>query len=96
LSLPPQAAFADVGALGNFVENHDQTRWLLTNPDQRSYQNGLVAAFFLPVRQTKPPLFARRFRMTNEARRFAKTGSGQTHTEDLTQAPFPFFALHLI
>ena len=42
------AAFADVGALGNFVENHDQTRWLLTNPDYRSYQNGLTAAFFLP------------------------------------------------
>ena len=42
------AAFADVGALGNFVENHDQTRWLLNNPDPRSYQNGLVAAFFLP------------------------------------------------
>ena len=42
------AAFADVGALGNFVENHDQTRWLLNNPDPRSYQNGLVAAFLLP------------------------------------------------
>ena len=42
------AAFTDVGALGNFVENHDQTRWLLTNPDHRSYQNGLAAAFFLP------------------------------------------------
>ena len=42
------AAFADVGALGNFVENHDQTRWLLNNPDPRTYQNGLVAAFFLP------------------------------------------------
>ncbi len=37
-----------MGALGNFVENHDQTRWLLTNPDHRSYQNGLTAAFFLP------------------------------------------------
>jgi glycosidase len=42
------ATFADVGALGNFVENHDQTRWLLNNPDPRSYKNGLVAAFFLP------------------------------------------------
>eukprot|EP01051_Picozoa_sp_SAG22_P000271 SAG22_NODE_6_length_41368_cov_49.702222_14_plen_292_part_00 len=40
--------FTDAGALGNFVETHDQPRWLLGNPDVRSYQNGLVAAFFLP------------------------------------------------
>ena len=42
------ASFADAGALGNFVENHDQTRWLLSNPDPWSYHNGLVAAFFFP------------------------------------------------
>lgn len=43
-----QSNFADPGALGNFVENHDQPRWLLGNKDTSTYKNGLVAAFFLP------------------------------------------------
>ena len=37
------AAFKDVGALGNFAENHNQPRWLLGNSDPATYQNGVTA-----------------------------------------------------
>mmetsp|Transcript_4104 Transcript_4104/g.8743 ORF Transcript_4104/g.8743 Transcript_4104/m.8743 type:complete len:1294 (+) Transcript_4104:27-3908(+) len=41
-------SFAEIGVLANFVDNHDQERWLLRSPDKRTYQTGLVAAMFLP------------------------------------------------
>ena len=41
-------SFPDIGALGNFIGNHDQTRWLLDSPDYMTYKSGLTAAFFLP------------------------------------------------
>jgi len=42
------STFHDVGALGNFAENHDQPRWLLGNADVSTYQNALTFTFMSP------------------------------------------------
>mmetsp|Transcript_88896 Transcript_88896/g.238002 ORF Transcript_88896/g.238002 Transcript_88896/m.238002 type:complete len:1050 (-) Transcript_88896:114-3263(-) len=41
-------SFSEIGVLANFVDNHDQERWLLRSPNLKTYKTGLVAALFLP------------------------------------------------
>jgi len=40
--------YKDVGALLNFISVHDQPRWMYLSPSWQSYQNALVATFFVP------------------------------------------------
>jgi alpha-amylase len=40
-----EAAFSDPDALGNFVDNHDQARFLFAQPDISQLQNALTLAF---------------------------------------------------
>jgi len=42
-----QSTFSDIGALANFVDNHDVPRFVWTS-EISTYKNAFVAAFFLP------------------------------------------------